>query len=377
MARRTLSIGWIRVLFVILLFVSVGAAADPTGTISGLVTDPSGAVIPGATVTVKHASTGLTRSTVTDAQGAFLFPLMPVGGYGLTVEASGFRRFEQSGITLVLNSVANLPVIMQLGSLNESINVQADAAMVETRSGTLQGVVDQQRIVDLPLNGRNAANLVLLVAGTTDLMAGNSRGSGDAIQGGTYPGGQAVSASGARSDGVNYLLDGGSNRDPYTNVNDPFPNPDALQEFVVQTNNYSAEQGRASGAVVSVVTKSGTNQIHGSAFEFLRNNALNARNFFFPRIGHPEAQPVRRQHRGAGRKGQALLLRNSPGDDSPGTACFAKRRSAHGRNAQRRFFGDLARAERSGDRPALPGQPDSDQHVRRTDGKDAQGHSGS
>ena len=145
MAHRTLSIGWIRVLFVILLFVSVGAAADPTGTISGVVTDPSGAVIPGATVTVKHASTGLTRSTVTDAQGAFLFPLMPVGGYGLTVEASGFRRFEQSGITLVLNSVANLPVIMQLGSLNESINVQADAAMVETRSGTLQGVVDQGR----------------------------------------------------------------------------------------------------------------------------------------------------------------------------------------------------------------------------------------
>ena len=282
MAHRTLSIGWIRVLFVILLFVSVGAAVDPTGTISGVVTDPSGAVIPGATVTVKHASTGLTRSTVTDAQGAFLFPLMPVGGYGLTVEASGFRRFEQSGITLVLNSVANLPVIMQLGSLNESINVQADAAMVETRSGTLQGVVDQQRIVDLPLNGRNAANLVLLVAGTVDLMAGNSRGSGDAIQGGTYPGGQAVSTSGARSDGVNYLLDGGSNRDPYTNVNDPFPNPDALQEFVVQTNNYSAEQGRASGAVVSVVTKSGTNQIHGSAFEFLRNNALNARNFFSP-----------------------------------------------------------------------------------------------
>ncbi len=266
-----------------LLVVSLGMAADPTGTITGIVTDPSGSAVPGAQIAVKQTLTGLTRTLSTGADGAFLFPLMPVGTYEISVEAQGFRRFEQRGITLQVNAVANLPVTLQIGTLTESVSVQADAAMVETRSGTIKGVVDQQRIVELPLNGRNAANLVLLVPGTVDLMAGNSRGSGDAIQGGTYPGGQAVASNGARSDGLNYLLDGGSNRDPYTNVNDPFPNPDALQEFVVQTNNYGAEYGRASGAVVSVVTKSGTNEFHGGAFEFVRNEKFNARNFFSPK----------------------------------------------------------------------------------------------
>ncbi len=283
MNRQPVRTGWISLSVLFLCLMSVGQAADPTGTISGLVTDPTGSAIPGAEVTVKQTSTGLTRSASTDATGAYLFPLMPVGGYELTVEAKGFRRFQQSGITLVVNATVNVPVALRLGTLTESIRVEGDAAMVETRSGTIKGVVDQQRIVELPLNGRNAANLVLLVAGTVDLMAGNARGSGDAIQGGTYPGGQAISSNGARSDGLNYLLDGGSNRDPYTNVNDPFPNPDALQEFVVQTNNYGAEHGRASGAVVSVVTKSGTNEVHGSAFEFVRNEKLNARNFFSPR----------------------------------------------------------------------------------------------
>src|SRR5205823_12607744 len=122
-------------------------------------------------------------------------------------------------------------------------------------------------------NGRNAAALVLLAPGTADLRSGNARGSGDAIQGGSYPGAQSITSNGGRSDGVNYHLDGGSNIDHYTNVNNPFPNPDALQEFSVQTNNYSAEYGRASGAIVNLVTTSGTNTLHGSGFEFLRNGA--------------------------------------------------------------------------------------------------------
>jgi hypothetical protein len=271
-------------LLLVLLVISAAAAiaADPTGTISGLVTDPSGAAVVNADVTVRNPKTGLTRSAKTDTQGGFLFPLMPVGTYDVTIEMQGFRRFEQKGITLLVNGVAQIPVALQIGALAESVTVEADATLVETRSGTIKGVVDQQRIVELPLNGRNAATLINLAAGTISTTAGNARGSGDAIQGGTYPGAQAISANGGRSDGVNYLLDGGSNRDPYTNVNDPFPNPDALQEFVVQTNNYGAEYGRASGAIVSVVTKSGTNELHGSAFEFLRNEDLNARNFFSP-----------------------------------------------------------------------------------------------
>src|SRR5262249_39979332 len=209
------------------------------------VTDPTGATVVGAEVTVRHTATGLARSAKTDAQGAFLFPLMPVGSYEVDVEMQGFRRFRQTGITLLVNGVAHVPVALQIGALAESVTVEAEAALVETRSGTIKGVGDQQRIVELPLNGRHAATLVYLAARTVDLMEATECARGDSIQSSTYPTGQAISANGARSDGLNYLLDGGDNRDWYTNVNNPFPNPDALQEFSVQTNNYGAEHGRA------------------------------------------------------------------------------------------------------------------------------------
>jgi hypothetical protein len=152
--------------------------------------------------------------------------------------------------------------------------------MVETRSGALNQVVNEKKIIELPLNGRNAAALVLLAPGAVDLRAGNANGSGDTVQTVSYPGAVSVAANGGRADTANYNLDGGSNQDTYTNVNNPFPNPDAIQEFSVQTNSFSAEYGRGSGAIVNVVTKSGTNEFHGSAFEFLRNGDLNARNFF-------------------------------------------------------------------------------------------------
>jgi len=194
----------------------------------------------------------------------------------------GFSDFKQYGITVLVDGVANLPVSLALGGLNQSVTVQADATMVDTSSATIKEVVGQTPMVELPLNGRNAASLVSLVPGTADLTAGNARGSGDAIQSSTFPGADPTAISGARGDGVNYLLDGSGYRDPYTNVNNPFPNPDALMEFNVQTSNYSAEYGRASGAIVSVVTKSGTNELHGTLWEFLRNDVINARNFFSP-----------------------------------------------------------------------------------------------
>src|SRR5256885_17266111 len=154
--------------------IMISVAADPTGTISGLVSDPSGGAVLNAEVTVRNSLTGLTRSTQTDAQGGFLFPLMPVGAYELSVEAQGFRRFQQRGITLQVGGVANIAISLQIGAVAESVTVEADASMVETRSGTIKSVVDQQRIVELPLNGRNAVNLVMLVPGTVNLMEGNS-----------------------------------------------------------------------------------------------------------------------------------------------------------------------------------------------------------
>jgi hypothetical protein len=268
------------VLALLLAISSVLWAADPTGTIAGNVSDPSGAAIAGAKIAATNINTGLTRNTTTGTNGSYVFPLLPVGFYSVTVEAQGFRRFEQRGIEVKTDQSSTVPISLEIGNTTQSVTVEANAEMVQTQSGALSQVVGQQRIVELPLNGRNAAALVLLTPGTADTTAGNFSGCQDAVQSTSYPGAQAVSANGARTDMVNYNLDGASNQDPYTNVNNPFPNPDALEEFSVQTNSFSAEYGRGSGAIVNVVTKSGANEFHGSAFDFIRNGDLNARNFF-------------------------------------------------------------------------------------------------
>ena len=192
----------------------------------------------------------------------------------------GFERYEQHGIEVKTDQSASVSFTLKIGSSTQSVTVEANAQMIETRSGALSQVITQQKIVDLPLNGRNAAALILLTPGTEDLRAGNANGSGDTVQTATSPNSMSISTNGARADTVNYNLDGGSNQDHYTNVNNPFPNPDAVQEFSVQSNSYSAEYGRGAGAIVNVVTKSGTNSLHGTAFDFLRNGDLNARNFF-------------------------------------------------------------------------------------------------
>lgn len=257
-------------------------AADPTGSIAGTVVDPTNAPVPKARITATNTGTGLNRETLTASDGGFVFPLLPVGIYNVGVEVPGFRRFEQRAVRVTADASVTVPVTLQVGDLAEAVTVEAHAELVETRSGALGQVVTQQKITELPLNGRNAATLVLLSPGTADLGASNSRGAGDVLHSADYPGAQAITSNGSRSEGVNFFLDGASNLDPWTNVNNPFPNPDALEEFSVQTNNYSAEYGRASGAVVNIVTKSGTNQFHGTMFEFLRNGAMNARNFFAP-----------------------------------------------------------------------------------------------
>ena len=258
--------------------------ADPTGTIVGNVSDPSGAAIVGAKVAATNIDTGLSRETTTATDGGYVFPLLPVGFYAVQVEAPGFERYAQRGIEVRTDQSSTVPIKLTIGSSKQAVTVQANAEMVQTQSGALSEVVTQQNIIELPLNGRNAAALVLLTPGTADTTAGNFSGCQDTIQSASYPGSQAVASNGARTDMVNYNLDGGSNEDPYTNTNNPFPNPDALEEFSVQTNSFSAEYGRGSGAIVNVVTRSGTNEFHGSAFDFLRNGDLNAKNFFASQV---------------------------------------------------------------------------------------------
>ena len=249
-----------------------------TGTISGIVHDPSGAVVPLVNITATNTGTSAAFKTTTDETGAYFLRTLPVGIYDLAAEVNGFKKYQTKGIRLQVNEVARVDVNLAVGTAAETVTVSSQAVVVDTTTATLKTAVDQKRIEELPLNGRNPTQLMQLIVGVVkDTRA-------DVTSGTTYPGTLPVSVKGNRSNSTNYVLDGAQNNDHYSNAANPMPNPDALQEFSVQTNNFSAEFGRQSGGLVNAVTKSGTNDIHGSAFEFVRNKAINARNFFNPPV---------------------------------------------------------------------------------------------
>src|ERR1700733_9181438 len=223
-----------------LLLLPAFVFAQGTVTIYGTVTDPSGAAIVGAKVTVSNSATQQSRDTVSTADGSYVVPDLPVGTYKVSVAATGFKTFVQDGILVQVDENRRVPVQMTVGGVSESVTVAADVAQVETRSSALRQVVDSARIVELPLNGRNPLQLSYLVAGSS---------------GSTDPsGGQAlntsVSIDGMRANSNNYSLDGADNHDPFFNTPSSFPNPDALEEFSLQTSNYSAELGRNAGAAM-------------------------------------------------------------------------------------------------------------------------------
>ena len=251
--------------------------AQGLGTIVGTVTDPSGAVVPNAKVALVEEGTSASRAVTSDAQGYYVFPSLRPSTYSLTVDAAGFATLSRPGIKLQADQSITVNAIMTLAQAGQAVTVEGEAMAVNTTTSTLSEVVDTRRIVDLPLDGRNAASLALITAGT--LLAPNADG---ADQGNTktFPAAVLVNSNGARQNQTSYRLDGASNTDLYTNVNQPFPNPDALQEFSVQTSNYSAKYGGNAGGVVNIVTKSGSNELHGSAYDFVRNADFNARNFF-------------------------------------------------------------------------------------------------
>lgn len=256
------------------LFFTTGLLrAQATATISGSLVDPSGAAVAGAAIEAVQEDTGYLRRTESNAAGLFVLEALPVGPYTVTVKALGFKVFTQRGITLQVNQRAALNIQLEIGPVQETITVEANVTRVDTVSGTLREVVDQQRIESLPLNGRNVLQLQALLpgvvpAGTVEHVGGLG---GYAVNGG-------ITASN------NYFLDGGSFIDPYFNAPQFFPNPDALQEFTIQTNASSAEYGRNRSGVVAAVTRSGTNELHGGVFHFFRNTHLNARNFFAARV---------------------------------------------------------------------------------------------
>jgi hypothetical protein len=259
--------------------VLTAVAQFTTASLAGVVTDSSGAVIPAAKLTLTNQQTGLSHSLLSDVQGHYLFTGFPVGHYQLVVEKIGFTAYKQTGIELTVNQSATQNVSLQIGKVTEEVTVGANVELINTREATVGQLIDERRIVDLPLDGRNAADLALLGAGTVNVSSTNTYCDVN-CEGGTHPGERRINVNGIGPNAVNYQLDGASHNDTYINTNLPFPNPDAVQEFTIQSDNLSAEYGNAAAGAISVITKSGTNQLHGDVFEFLRNGALNANNYF-------------------------------------------------------------------------------------------------
>lgn len=305
---------------------STSARAQAFGTISGTITDPSGAAVPGATVTAVEPGTGFTRTIHADASGHYVIPNLRPTRYDLTVEAKGFRQFTQQGVVLLANQAATVNIQLQLGAAVQSVSVTGNATMVNTTTSTLNDVVGQARVVGLPLNGRDAAQLINLVAGASG--ANPTTVTGQA----SLPGSVSPHINGSRDNQTSYMLDGANFLDQYYNTNIPFPFPDSLQEFSVQTHDYSTRYGENAGGVVNVVTKSGTNELHGDAFEFVRNSIFNARNFFA--------------------KGVDPLNRNQFGGTIGGPVMVPH--AYDGRNRTFFFFGYQVNDTGTSERPAMP-----------------------
>jgi hypothetical protein len=289
-------------LLLAVLHVSPAHGQDVNATITGVVRDATGSVVPNATVRATNTGTDAQFQTITGSDGSYALRSIPVGSYNLQVEATGFKRFEAKGIRLQVNEVARYDAALDVGGTTETVTVTADVTAVDTTTSSLRTVIDQKRIEEMPLNGRNPTQLMRLVAGVvTDFRA-------DVTSGTTYPGVTPVSVNGNRANATNYVLDGAQNNDHYTNAPNPMPNPDALQEFSVQVNNFSAEFGRQSGGLVNAVTKSGTNQLHGSVFEFVRNHALNAANFFAPTVNGVRQDDGLKRHQFGGTLGGPIWI---------------------------------------------------------------------
>ena len=260
------------------------AQSAPVAQISGVIQDATGAAVPGAHVTITNTATAATRMVDSGADGAYTFTNLAVGPYKLQVTRDGFSTYNQTGIILEVSSNPQINVSLKIGTISEQVEVQANAAMVETQSTGVGQVIDQRRVVDLPLNGRNVTQLIALSGGAVSAVQPNASGT-NASTGGiatnlNYPTVAAFSVAGGQANATNYSLDGGSHIDVRSNVGMPLPFPDALQEFKLETSSLPANYGSHPGGAVNAVTKSGTNSLHGDVFEFLRNGAMNARNFF-------------------------------------------------------------------------------------------------
>ena len=264
--------------------------AQATAQISGVVQDSTGAVLPGVEITATQTDTGIRRMTVSNETGSYVLPNLPVGPYRLEASLPGFRSFVQTGIILQVNTSPTVNVTLQVGQVSEQVEVQANASLVETRSTAVGSVMETARIMELPLNGRNAQELVLLNGAAQQVAP---------VGGYSVAGRLTISTAGAMGTSIDYTLDGARHIDPYDGLGLALPFPDALAEFKTEVGGQQASAGK--GSLVSAVTKSGTNQIHGDAFEFVRNDLFNATNYFAavdPRTGEKKHSTLKRNQFG-------------------------------------------------------------------------------
>jgi hypothetical protein len=267
-------------LFVALTISSLGLAQAPTAQVTGAVTDPSGAGIPNVKIIVTNVDTNVVRESVSNSEGYYTVPFLPPGNYRIQVRKDGFRSVTRSRLVLAIDQNARIDLTLELGSVSDSVEVVAATPAVERETAAMGTVIDNRRVVDMPLNSRNPYRLTFLLSGVTPGRLFSD----------SYNNTTAIIINGGRSSQNEIFIDGISSLVTAAgafSLSPSNPSPDALQEFKVQTNNYSAEYGRSGGGVINMVLKSGTAKFHGTAYEFLRNSKLDANNFFSNRTGTP------------------------------------------------------------------------------------------
>jgi hypothetical protein len=270
---KILAVCGLFLMLVIAIPLSYGQAVA-IANVTGRVTDPQGAVLPGVGIKLTATETGAVHTAVSSSDGLYVLTNLPVGSYTLVATGPGFQRYVQKGIVLQVNDSLQINIGMIVGQVTESIEVQAIAAAVQTQTSNVSQVIDGKRIAELPLNGRDPTQLITISGAAVNHSDGTNTGSK------SFFSSQSISIAGGLGNQTNYLLDGGDNNDSFTNVNLPFPFPDALAEFSVETSSLPARNGLHPGGLVNVVTRSGTNQWHGTFFEFVRNGSVNAVNFY-------------------------------------------------------------------------------------------------
>ena len=269
----------IRRLF-LLCATAASAFSQTTAGVNGTVTDSSGALVPDASVTITSLDVGSKKETATDASGAYQFAILQPGRYALVAKKQGFKQVAHEGVELEVNQIARIDFVMEPGALSETVQVMDSAPLLESNTSSVGQVIETKAVSDLPLNGRNFAQLAILGPGVTGVGYAASGTIGSGTRPDDMRPGTELFSNGNREQSNNFMLDGVDNNFRRNGLITLRPSVEAVREFKIQTNLFQAEQGRNPGATINVITKSGSNLFHGSAYEFFRNSQLDAKNFF-------------------------------------------------------------------------------------------------